>query len=33
MILVDLAVVEVEKVDKWEMYMEIHQLLKQGFSH
>ena len=23
---------EVEKVEKWEMYMEIHQLLKQGFS-
>ena len=32
MILIDLAVVEGEKVDKWEMYMEIHQLLKQGFS-
>lgn len=24
--------VEVKKVDKWEMYMEIQQLLKQGFS-
>lgn len=23
---------EGKKVDKWEMYMEIHQLLKQGFS-
>ena len=22
----------VEKVEKWKMYMEIHQLLKQGFS-
>jgi len=25
-------VTEEEKVDKWEMYMEIQQLLKQGFS-
>src|SRR5690625_7603710 len=31
-ILIYFSVLEVQKVEKWKMYMEIHQLLNQGFN-